>query len=100
MPTEGFAITPSAQLQRVSVKNLKGKRFKSDQLEGGTPTLLHLIHRRKRGLENRRNLANLKVEYICSQTVRCFDPLENSHMNIFQKIPIPGIDNKSPKTMS
>ena len=40
-------------------------------------------------------LANRKVKYIYGQTLRCVDPLEKPHMNMFKKIPVLGTDNKS-----
>lgn len=40
-------------------------------------------------------LANRKVKYIHGQTLRCVDPLENSHMNTFKRTPVLGTDNKS-----
>lgn len=40
-------------------------------------------------------LANRKVKYIYSQTLKCVDPLENSHVNMFKKIPVLDTDNRS-----
>ena len=43
---------------------------------------------------------NRKVKYIHGQTLRYVDPLEKSHLNMFEKIPVLGTDKRLTKRWS